>query len=36
VKVRSGTVTHIAPFAGPVDRYLTCRAVPLSDLVVEA
>ena len=36
VKVVSGTVTHVAPFDGPADHCLTCRAVPLSDLVVEA
>jgi ferredoxin-NADP reductase len=36
VKVLSGTVTHVAPFDGPPDQCLTCRAVPLSDLVVDA
>jgi len=36
VKILSGTVTHIAPFDGPADHCLTCRAVPLSDLVVDA
>jgi ferredoxin-NADP reductase len=36
VRVLSGTVTHIAPFDGPADCCLTCRAVPLSDLVVDA
>jgi anaerobic selenocysteine-containing dehydrogenase/ferredoxin-NADP reductase len=36
VKVLSGTFTHVAPFDGPPDHCLTCRAVPLSDLVVDA
>jgi ferredoxin-NADP reductase len=36
VKVMSGTVTHVAPYDGPTDHCLTCRAVPLSDLVVDA
>jgi ferredoxin-NADP reductase len=35
VEVLSGTVMHVAPFEGPEDHCLTCRAVPLSDLVVD-
>ena len=36
VKILSGNVTHVTPFEGPADQCLTCRAVPLSDLVVDA
>ena len=36
VPLASGSVTHLSPYDGPADRCLTCRAVPLSDLVLDA
>lgn len=34
VQVVSGTVAHLSPYDGPSDRCLTCRAVPLTPLVL--
>ncbi len=36
VKVLSGTVAHLSPYDGEADRCLTCRAVPVSDVEIEA
>ena len=34
--VASGTVAHLGPYDGEPDHCLTCRAVPVSDLVLDA
>ena len=36
VPVASGSVAQLSPYDGPADHRLTCRAVPLSDLVLDA
>lgn len=35
VQVVSGKVAHLSPYDGPSDRCLTCRAVPLTPLVIK-
>jgi anaerobic selenocysteine-containing dehydrogenase/ferredoxin-NADP reductase len=36
VPVASGSVAHLGPYDGEPDHCLTCRAVPVSDLVLDA
>ena len=36
VPVTSGSVAHLGPYDGEPDHCLTCRAVPVSDLVLDA
>jgi hypothetical protein len=35
-RVISGEFAHLAPYDGPPNYCLTCRAVPLGDLVLDA
>ncbi len=34
--VTAGRVAHLSPYDGPADHCLTCRSVPLDDLVLDA
>ena len=36
LRVVSGTASHLSPYDGEPDDCLTCCAVPLSDLVLDA
>ncbi len=36
LRLAAGTVAHLSSYDGPADHCLTCRAVPLGDLVLEA
>ncbi len=35
-ELEAGQVAHLSAYDGPADHCLTCRAVPLSDLVLDA
>ncbi len=34
--ISAGSVAHLSPYDGPPDHCLTCRSVPLGDLIVDA